>query len=87
MQLPNSRTAESESDEIGIKLAAMAGYDPRAAVTLWQKMAEVSGGSDFDWLSTHPAPGKRQEALQKLVPKMDPLYRDPSPRPSYVLRH
>ena len=87
VQLPNSRTAESESDEIGIKLAAMAGYDPRAAVTLWQKMAEVSGGSEFDWLSTHPAPGKRQEALQKLVPKMDPLYRDPAPRPSYNLRH
>ena len=87
VQLPNSRTAETESDEIGIKLAAMAGYDPRAAVTLWQKMAQVSGAGEFDWLSTHPAPGKRQETLQKLVPKMDPLYRDPAPRPQYKLRH
>lgn len=87
VQLPNSRTAETESDEIGIKLAALAGYDPNAAVTLWQKMAEVSGAGEFDWLSTHPAPGKRQETLKKLVPKMLPLYRDPRPRPSYPLRH
>ena len=86
VQLPNSRTAESESDTIGIELAARAGYDPRAAVSLWKKMAEVSGGG-ADWFSTHPAPGKRQDALAKLVPKMDPLYRDPAPRPSYELRH
>lgn len=87
VQLPNSRTAESEADTIGIELAAKAGYDPRAAVTLWKKMAEVSGNSNFDWLSTHPAPGKRQDALAKLVPKMEAYYRDPAPRPSYTLRN
>ena len=42
--LPNSRTAETETDQIGIELAAKAGYDPRAAVTLWQKMGAVGGG-------------------------------------------
>ena len=44
IQMPNSRTAESEADEIGIELAAKAGYNPNAVVTLWQEMASVSGG-------------------------------------------
>ena len=89
LELPNSRTAESEADRIGIELAAKAGYDPRAAVTLWEKMGKVGGGdgkSRTDFLSTHPAPVKRMETLAALVPQMMPYYEDKSPRPSYPLR-
>jgi predicted Zn-dependent protease len=74
IQLPNSRTAETEADRIGIELAAKAGYDPRAAVTLWQKMAQVGGGSPPEFLSTHPNPSNRQETLRKLADKMMPHY-------------
>ena len=88
LELPNSRTAESEADRIGIELAAKAGYDPHAAVTLWEKMAKVGGGgkSRMDFLSTHPAPVKRMETLAALVPQMMPFYEDKSPRPTYPLR-
>lgn len=87
LQLPNSRESEAESDRIGIELAAKAGYDPHAAVTLWKKMAEESGSkSKFDWLSTHPAPAKRMEHLAELVPQMMPYYEAPGERPVFKLR-
>ena len=89
LELPNSRTGESEADRIGIELAAKAGYDPNAAVTLWEKMGKVGGGdgkSRTDFLSTHPAPVKRMETLAALVPKMMPYYQDKSPRPTFPLR-
>ncbi len=87
IKLPNSRTAETESDIIGIELAARAGYDPNAAVTLWQKMAKESGGNgDFDFLSTHPAPKKRIDNLRKLVPEMMPYYLAAGERPVYPLK-
>lgn len=89
LELPNSRTAETEADRIGIELAAKAGYDPHAAVTLWEKMAKVGSGggkSRTDFLSTHPAPVKRMETLAALVPQMMPYYADKSPRPTYPLR-
>lgn len=73
--LPNSRVAENEADTIGIELAAKAGYDPHAAVTLWEKMMKASGQtSKFDFLSTHPASPKRIEALAALEGKMRPIY-------------
>jgi predicted Zn-dependent protease len=78
----------SEADRIGIELAAKAGYNPNAAVSLWEKMGKVGGGdgkSSFDFLSTHPAPVKRMQALSELVPKMMPYYRDQSPRPVFPL--
>jgi predicted Zn-dependent protease len=75
LTLPNSRTSESEADEIGIELAAKAGFNPEAAVTLWQKMAKASGGAGFEFFSTHPAPENRQKALKKLIPKMMPFYK------------
>jgi predicted Zn-dependent protease len=72
--LPNSRTSESEADAIGIELAAKAGYNPHAAVTLWQKMSKLGGGNPLEFLSTHPSPGNREEALKKMIPKMMPYY-------------
>jgi predicted Zn-dependent protease len=72
--LPNSRTSESEADEIGIELAAKAGYDPRAAVTLWQKMGSVGGEGPPQFMSTHPAPENRQAKLGELAPKVQPFY-------------
>lgn len=87
IKLPNSRTAESEADVIGIELAARAGYNPNAAVSLWKKMAEASGSSgEFDFFSTHPAPEKRRQNLRKLVPKMMPYYEQKGDRPVYPLK-
>ncbi len=74
IQMPNSRTAESEADEIGIELAAKAGYNPNAAISLWQKMASVSGGGPPQFLSTHPSPANRQERLAELAPQMMAYY-------------
>ncbi len=79
--LPNSRAAESEADRIGIELAARAGYDPQAAVTLWQKMNEVGGRRPPQFLSTHPDPENRQARLAALVPEMMPYYKTPGERP------
>lgn len=73
LELPNSRTAESEADRIGIELATRAGYDPDAAVTLWQKMGALGGAKPAEFLSTHPAPGNRQAALAALTPHMRQL--------------
>ena len=73
LELPNSRTAESEADHIGMELASKAGYDPEAAVTLWQKMGDLGDDRPPEFLSTHPAPGNRQAALQKMVPAMNKL--------------
>ena len=73
LELPNSRTAESEADEIGIELATRAGYDPEAAVTLWQKMGDLSDARPPEFLSTHPAPDNRQAALQQMVPAMNQI--------------
>lgn len=72
--LPNSRKSESEADTIGIELAAKAGYDPQAAVTLWQKMAQVSGGGQPEFLSTHPAPENRERNLKNMIPRVKPFY-------------
>ena len=74
IELPNSRTSEAEADRIGIELAARAGYDPHAAVTLWQKMARLGGASVPEFLSTHPAPKNRMQTLKALIPQMMPLY-------------
>jgi Zn-dependent protease with chaperone function len=71
--LPNSREGESEADQIGIELAARAGYDPKAAVTLWEKMAKL-GGKVPEFLSTHPSPENRAARLKELAEKVQPLY-------------
>jgi predicted Zn-dependent protease len=73
LELPNSRTAESEADRIGIELASRAGYDPAAAVTLWEKMGSLSESRPPQFLSTHPAPENREKNLAALVPDMRAL--------------
>lgn len=83
--LPNSRSSETEADRIGIELAAKAGYDPRAAATLWQKMEKAGGKGPPQFLSTHPAPGNRQATLTALAPQMMQYYQQPGPRPTYQL--
>jgi predicted Zn-dependent protease len=85
VQKPNSRAAETEADRIGIELAAKAGYDPRAAITLWQKMAKVGGKGPPEFLSTHPAPENREKTLASLVPQMMPYYQQKGDRPVYKL--
>lgn len=74
LDLPFSRSMEGEADLYGLELSARAGYDPRAAVTLWQKMAKLGDGKGSSLLSTHPAPADRMEALQAAIPKVMPLY-------------
>jgi len=85
VQKPNSRAAESEADQIGIELAAKAGYDPRAAITLWQKMAQVGGKGPPEFLSTHPSPANREKKLAEYVPEMMPYYQQKGKRPVYQL--
>ncbi|MBV9360238.1 MAG: M48 family metallopeptidase [Betaproteobacteria bacterium] len=73
VQLPNSRESESEADQVGIELAARAGYDPAAAVTLWDKMAKL-GGQPPEFMSTHPSPEHRSARLKELGAKLEPVY-------------
>jgi predicted Zn-dependent protease len=86
IQMPNSRSAESEADRIGIELAAKAGYDPRAAATLWEKMAKVGGSRPPEFLSTHPSPENREERLSQIAPQMMKYYNQKGERPSYQLK-
>ena len=85
--LPNSREGESEADAVGTQLAAHAGYDPKAAVTLWEKMAKLGKGP-AEFLSTHPSPENRAAKLQELGAKLAPVYlaakENPPPAHRYV---
>jgi predicted Zn-dependent protease len=72
--LPYSRKHESEADMLGQELMAQAGFDPREAVTLWQKMAQKGGAAPPELLSTHPAPGTRIRQLDGQVSQYMPLY-------------
>lgn len=72
---PNSRGMEQEADRIGVELAARAGYDPHAAIGLWQKMERAAGGSQMpQWLSTHPSSTSRQADLKVYADRVEPLY-------------
>ncbi len=75
--LPYSRLQENEADRIGLVLMAKAGYDPRAAVTLWQRMNAQGGGRSLEFLSTHPAPTTRIANIQSLIPEAMRYYRKP----------
>lgn len=74
MTLPNSRSNENEADLIGLELAARAGYDPNAAISLWQKMSQSANGAPPEFMSTHPASSSRIASLQAAIPKVMPLY-------------
>ena len=75
--LPNSRMHETEADRIGVELAARAGYDPRAAVTVWQKMARVDRSSPPALLSTHPSNEQRIRDLAVYAERVRPLTANP----------
>ena len=79
-ELPNSREHETEADRIGVELAALGGYDPRAAISLWQKMAKASSGAPPQWLSTHPSNETRQQDLQQYAARVMPLYEQATQR-------
>jgi predicted Zn-dependent protease len=79
--LPYSRIHETEADRMGVELAARAGYDPRAAIVLWQKMAKLSGGGGPPaLLSTHPSNEERMKDLAGFSAKVMPLYEAARPR-------
>ena len=75
LSLKFSRSDETEADLVGLELAARAGFDPQAAVRLWQKMGQATGGSGgIAFLSTHPSGPERIRELQQNVPKVQGLY-------------
>src|SRR3954467_5901597 len=74
LELPKSRTDEKEADDIGIELAARAGYNPQAAISLWQKMEKLASSQPPKWLSTHPPHADRVADLQNQAQKVMPLY-------------
>ena len=74
LSLKFNRDDESESDLIGMEIAARAGYDPRAAISLWEKMAAAAKGAPPAWLSTHPSNTARIGWIEKNLPDVMPLY-------------
>ena len=74
LSLKFGREDESEADLVGMELAARAGFDPRAGVTLWEKMSAASKGAPPQWLSTHPSGNTRIAEIEANLPKVMPLY-------------
>ena len=74
LSLVFSRSDESEADLVGMELAARAGYDPAAGVTLWQKMATASQGAPPEFLSTHPSGSTRIKDIQANLKLVEGLY-------------
>jgi predicted Zn-dependent protease len=74
LTLEFSREDESEADLVGMELGARAGFDPRAGITLWQKMSAVNKSAPPQWLSTHPSGKTRIADMQANLPKVLPLF-------------
>jgi len=74
LSLKFSRNDETEADLVGLELAARAGYNPEAGVSLWRKMGEVTGNSGINFLSTHPTGPRRIRDLENNVPRVNGLY-------------
>lgn len=72
--LPYSRLHESEADHIGLILMARAGYDPREAVSFWERMSQADSSRPVEFLSTHPAPETRIERIKGEIPEALPYY-------------
>lgn len=72
--LPYSRVHESESDQLGMDYMAAAGYNPAEAANLWRNMAKIGGANTPEFLSTHPSPQSRIQALEAYAPKVQELY-------------
>jgi len=82
ISLPNSRLHETEADRVGIELMARAGYDPRGAIRVWQKMAQKSGGKGGpQFMSTHPSPESRIADLTDYARRVMPLYQQADKAP------
>ena len=79
MSLKFGREDESEADLVGMELAARAGYNPKAGISLWQKMAAANKGAPPQWLSTHPSGTTRISDIEKNLPKVEPLYNKAKP--------
>lgn len=69
-----SREDESEADIVGMELAARAGYDPRAGVSLWTKMLGANKGAPPEFMSTHPAGETRIRDIESKLPKVQPIF-------------
>lgn len=74
LTLKFSRDDETEADVVGLDLAARAGFNPRAGVSLWQKMGAASKGAPPQWLSTHPAGENRIHEIERHLVEVMPLY-------------
>ncbi|MBS7809115.1 M48 family metallopeptidase [Variovorax sp. PCZ-1] len=75
LSLKFGREDESEADLVGMELAARAGYNPKAGVSLWQKMGAASMGAPPQFLSTHPSGPTRIKDIEANLPKVEPLYK------------
>lgn len=74
MTLKFSRDDETEADTVGLELAARAGYDPRAGISLWKKMTSANKGAPPQWLSTHPSGNNRIREIESRLPEVLPIY-------------
>ena len=74
--LKYSRTHESEADKLGLIFAALAGYDPNAAIPFWERMSkQVAGTKPPELLSTHPSDETRINELKSFMPEAMKYFR------------